>query len=65
MAIVQINPPGMASTEPGYISSVTVRVNGTPTALVPNAISGQITVADAQAATNLVRDTSARKLIQG
>lgn len=65
MAIVQINPPGMATTEPGYISSVTVRVNGTPTALVPNTTTGQITVADAAAATNLVRDINARKLIQG
>ena len=45
--IVQINPPGMASTDPGYISSITVRTGGSATVLTPNAITGQVTMDDA------------------
>jgi hypothetical protein len=50
MAILQINPPGMASTDPGYVSSITIRTAGAPTVLVPNGSTGQITV-DAPCAT--------------
>lgn len=49
MAVIQINPPGMAATDPGYVSSITMRTGGAATVLVPNATTGQITV-DALAA---------------
>jgi hypothetical protein len=52
--IIQINPPGMASTDPGYISSITIRTAGSPTVLTPNATTGQVTV-DTPAATQLVQ----------
>lgn len=52
MAIIQLNPPGMQSTDPGYISSITVRTGGSATVLTPDG-NGQITV-DSQAATRLV-----------
>lgn len=64
MAVIQVNTPGMASTDAGYISSITVRTGGSATALVPNATTGQITV-DASAATKLVQDHSRFKLITG
>lgn len=64
MAIIQVNTPGMASSDAGYISSITVRTGGSATALTPNATTGQITV-DSAAATKLVQDHSAFKLIQG
>ena len=64
MAVVQVNTPGMSSTDSGYISSITVRTGGVATALTPNATTGQITV-DAAAATKLVQDHSAFKLITG
>jgi hypothetical protein len=64
MAVIQVNTPGMASTDPGYISSITIRTAGAATVLVPNATTGQITV-DASAATKLVQDFSAFKLITG
>ena len=52
MALIQVNSPGMAATDAGYVSSITVRTGGAPTVLTPNASSGQITV-DALAATQL------------
>lgn len=64
MAQVQVNPPGMPSTAPGYISSITVRTGGSAQALVPNATTGQITV-DADAAAKLVQDWAQFKLITG
>lgn len=64
MAVVQVNTPGMASTDSGYISSITVRTGGSATVLTPNATTGQVTV-DAAAATKLVQDHSAFKLITG
>jgi hypothetical protein len=64
MAIVQINPPGMASSDPGYISSITVRTGGSATVLTPNATTGQVTV-DEAAATRLVQDWNNFKLISG
>lgn len=64
MAQVQVNTPGMTSTTPGYISSITVRTGGADTVLVPNATTGQITV-DALAATRLVQDYARMKLISG
>lgn len=64
MAILQVNTPGMASTDSGYISSITIRTGGSATALTPNATTGQVTV-DAAAATKLVQDHSRFKLISG
>ena len=57
MAQVRVNTPGMASTDPGYISSITVRTGGSATVLVPNATTGEITV-DAKAATKLCQEGS-------
>jgi len=64
MAVIQVNTPGMASTDPGYISSITIRTGGSATVLVPNSTTGQVTV-DAAAATKLVQDYSIFKLITG
>lgn len=64
MAVVQVNTPGMASTDPGYISSITVRTGGSATVLTPNATTGQVTM-DALSATKLVQDHSHFKLITG
>ena len=64
MAVVQVNTPGMASTDPGYISSITVRTGGSATALTPNATTGQVTM-DALSATKLVQEHSYFKLITG
>lgn len=64
MAVIQVNTPGMAATDSGYISSITVRTGGSATVLTPNAANGQITV-DAAAATKLCQDHSAFKLIIG
>jgi hypothetical protein len=64
MAVVQVNTPGMASTDPGYISSITVRTDGAATVLAPNATTGQVTV-DALAATKLVQEISRIRLISG
>lgn len=63
MAIIQLNPPGMASTDPGYISSITVRTGGSAQVLTPDG-NGQITV-DAQAATRLVGSYAGGPGIQG
>lgn len=52
MAIIQLNTPGMVSTDPGYISSITVRTGGSATVLTPDG-NNQITM-DALAATRLV-----------
>jgi hypothetical protein len=62
MAVVQINSPGMASTDPGYISSITIRTGGSATVLTPNASTGQVTV-DELAATRLVQNWAQFKLI--
>lgn len=64
MAIIQVNTPGMSSTAPGYISSITIRTGGAATVLTPNATTGQVTV-DAPAATKLVQAHSCIKLITG
>lgn len=64
MAIVQINPPGMAATDPGYISSITIYTLGAAAILVPNATSGQVTVG-AMAATQLVQQINKIQLISG
>lgn len=52
MAVIQLNPPGMVSTDPGYISSITIRTGGSATVLTPDG-NNQITT-DAQCATRLV-----------
>lgn len=63
-AKVQINPVGMASTDEGYISSVTVRTAGAATAKVP-AADGTITVSQ-EAATALVQKIQERmRIVQG
>lgn len=64
MAVIQVNTPGMTSTDPGYISSITIWTGGSATALVPNATTGQVTV-DELAATKLVQDISRIRLITG
>lgn len=64
MAVIQVNTPGMAATDEGYISSVTIRTAGGESVIVPDASTGQITVS-ALAATKLVQDHSHIKLIIG
>ena len=64
MAVVQVNPPGMSSTAPGYISSITVYTGGAATALTPNATTGQVTC-DALSATALVQKHQRLVLVTG
>ena len=64
MAVIQVNTPGMASTNAGYISSITIRTSGSATVLTPNAGTGQVTV-DAPAATKLTQEISRIRLITG
>ena len=64
MAVIQVNPPGMASTDSGYISSITVRTGGSANVLTPNATTGQITC-DALSATALVQRYQRLILITG
>lgn len=64
MAVIQVNTPGMASTDSGYISSITIRTGGSAQALVPNTTTGQVTV-DADAATKLVQEISRIRLVTG
>jgi hypothetical protein len=64
MAVIQVNTPGMTSTDPGYISSITIRTGGSAEVLVPNATTGQVTV-DELAATKLVQEISRIRLITG
>jgi hypothetical protein len=64
MAVVQVNPPGKLTTDPGYVSSITVRTGGSATVLTPNGTTGQVTV-DAAAATQMVQHYSQFKLITG
>ena len=64
MAVIQVNTPGMASTDPGYISSITIRTAGAASVLVPNATPGQVTV-DAPAATKLCQTQSRIQLVSG
>jgi len=64
MAVIQVNTPGMAVTDPGYISSITIRTGGADSVLVPNVTTGQVTV-DAPAATKLVQEISRIRLITG
>lgn len=54
MPQLRVNTPGMASTDPGYISSITIRTGGSATVLVPNGTTGEVTV-DAEAATKLAQ----------
>lgn len=52
-AKVKVNPVGMASTDPGYISSITVRYNSANNVLVPDGngdISIDVSLTDANAA---------------
>ena len=64
MALLQVNPPGMLSTDPGYISSITIRTGGAPSVLVPNATTGQITV-DVPCLTQVVQAERKFQLITG
>lgn len=62
MPQVRVNPPGMASTDPGYVSSITVRTAGSAQVLVPNATSGEITV-DGPATTQLCQMENRFKVV--
>ncbi len=64
MAIIQVNPPGLPTTAEGYISSITIRTGGSPTALTPNTTTGQVTCS-ALAATQLVQEINRIRLILG
>ena len=64
MAVIQVNTPGMVSTDPGYISSISIRTGGTVGVLIPDATTGQVTV-DSLAATKLVQEISRIRLISG
>lgn len=67
MAIVQVNPPGLASTAEGYVSSITVRTGGSDSVLTPSTSAstyGQVTVS-AAAATRLISNNQQFKLISG
>ncbi len=46
MTVLQLNPIGMAATDVGYISSITVRYNGANNVLTPDG-SNQITLPNA------------------
>lgn len=52
MAVIQLNPPGLQSTDEGYISSVSIRSAGSTAVLTPDG-NNQITMS-ALAATRLV-----------
>lgn len=52
MAVIQLNPPGLTSSTPGYISSITIYTGGSASVLTPDG-NNQITV-DALCATRLV-----------
>ena len=64
MAVIQVNPPGLTNTSPGYISSVTIYTSGAPAVLTPNATTGRVTV-DALAATQLVQQFNRIQLVTG
>jgi hypothetical protein len=66
--LVQINTPGMASTDPGYISSITIRSNAADNVLTPNASTGQVTLPGTDsnaAATKLCVDYSRFRIVTG
>ena len=65
MPVVRINPIGKSTTSAGYISSITVRIDGVDTVLTPNTTSGEVTIADSAAATSLVQDYSQFKMVSG
>lgn len=46
MTVLQLNPVGMAATDVGYISSITIRYNGADNVLTPDG-SNQITLPNA------------------
>ena len=46
MTVLQLNPVGMAATDDGYISSISVRYNGGAQVLTPDG-SNQITLPNA------------------
>jgi len=46
MTVLQLNPVGMAATDNGYISSITVRYNGANNVLTPDG-NNQITLPNA------------------
>jgi hypothetical protein len=52
MAVIQLNPVGLQSTDEGYISSITIRSSGSPAVLTPDG-NNQVTMS-AQAATRLI-----------
>lgn len=64
MAVIQVNPPGLPSTAEGYVSSITIRTGGSPSVLVPNATTGQVTCS-AAAATQLAQILNRIQLVTG
>jgi hypothetical protein len=64
MSVVQVNFPGMESTDPGYISSITVYSEGDAVELIPDPVTGQVSL-DAVAATRLVQNPPRFTLISG
>lgn len=64
MSVVQVNFPGMAPTDPGYISSITVYSEGEAVELTPDPVTGQV-ILDAAAATRLVQNPPRLALISG
>ena len=52
MAVIQLNPIGMQSTDEGYISSITLRTAGSAQVLTPDG-TGKV-ICSAQAATRLI-----------
>ena len=67
MALLQVNPPGMVSTDEGYISSITIRTGGSATVLTPDSTTGQVTVAAAAISkiVDNVAKTQCMKLVTG
>jgi len=63
-SIVQINPPGLVSTDEGYISSITIRTSASTDVIVPNVTTGQISVSPL-AATQITKNEQRAKLIFG
>lgn len=56
--VIKVNPPGLASTDEGYISSITIYTGGSATVLTPSTVAatyGEVTVSDLAAVALLTR----------
>ena len=58
-SVLQLNPLGMPSNQDGYVSSITICVNGSPVVFTPDG-NGQI-----GATGNVLSDTAAGRLAKG